>query len=397
MFFSISKKKLDNFPCHHNVNGKVINLDMGWKSIKINDTLFFYKGYCDQKRIEETLLEFDLDPNPKYSGVFCILIVRKDSITITHNLLRLFSIFIYENEISSLPNLKSFDSYQELENFYYLEISSSIQRKEIKNLITTSSNSLTVLEAVDQVNEILTNKFLNFYDQTKSKINLIVNGGLDSITIASYLYKLKIPCNISFNNYQEFSPFMMHNYDLIGDTYTNFKVHLTKDSVNHVAVGDWGDLAFGKDFCYSAFFKYQKIDPYKIINTDHYMYYFYHSTKNQTYYNTLDDDFEKYSLKKIRFKMLKDVLHSNNKSSVFHIDSNVYFVPFADIEIPKIIIELNAKDFIENLLDSSIQKELIKKNAPWMIDAVSKHKNINGRVKMFGLKNKFLEINQGYN
>jgi hypothetical protein len=59
----------------------------------------------------------------------------------------------------------------------------------------------------------------------------------------------------------------------------------------------------------------------------------------------------------------------------WHLGETICFTPLRDIEIFSTIASLNKQDLIDQIFHSTVQKELIKINAPQLLDCLSTNKN----------------------
>jgi hypothetical protein len=59
----------------------------------------------------------------------------------------------------------------------------------------------------------------------------------------------------------------------------------------------------------------------------------------------------------------------------WHLGPTISYTPLRDIEIFKQIASLERTDLINQIMDSSIQKEIISRNAPELLEILSTNKN----------------------
>ena len=94
MFFSISKEKKDNFPCHFIFGDLIINTDIGWHKKNIGNKLLLYKGYCEYKILEDELELITEELYPTQNGNFCCFVLNHDTIEIKTDKNRSFNFIV---------------------------------------------------------------------------------------------------------------------------------------------------------------------------------------------------------------------------------------------------------------------------------------------------------------
>jgi hypothetical protein len=107
------------------------------------------------------------------------------------------------------------------------------------------------------------------------------------------------------------------------------------------------------------------LDDYK--DSLHYSYFSRYinlfKSQSELKYNSLD-----HVIKECSDMIYNDYQH-------WHLGHTMVYTPFRDIEIFDIVAALEKNDLVEQIFNSTVQKELIRLNAPHLIDCLSTDKN----------------------
>jgi len=71
-----------------------------------------------------------------------------------------------------------------------------------------------------------------------------------------------------------------------------------------------------------------------------------------------------------------------NDHQHWHLGNTLTWTPYLDIEIPKILLQLNINDLIPQFLDGRLSKDLIINYNPKIIDSLSQFKNRNSKENL---------------
>ncbi len=371
MFFELSKIKNTAFPKNYFLkNGIYLNCDLGWQKYALRNHTIFFKGYVLDKINQQNFLENTInDPMPRYDGNFICIIVG-ENITITNDKCRgtPLQYKIFEKVTNIEKNLTSVWSNN------YLVITENFDIKEIKfTPYSASYQELDYNSSLNEINKIICNSFEMFLSKNIKPIKIFLSGGIDTLTMYSYLKKFTSKFEIVDYEYFKFTHFYTKNLEKIKKFWGYNQMH------------SWGELpvAFFTGACGDEFFirgpamlsvlaDFHEIDVLSLLDDNRQCYHYnYLFKKNQNYFNKKTR--RKFSKKKNTIDYILNNLINDHQH--WHIDETICFTPFKNIAIPNIICNLPKKNIIEQILHAQFNKDLIIKNDANDLKFLSKQKN----------------------
>lgn len=358
MFFLVSKFLDNSFPNHCRWGDLFINYDNGW-TLENN---LLYKGTTPAG-----LLKVDDALNFKNEkGTFCIFEYKDDGIFLETGEKQKFPIFIDEDKFIVTNIWQDQPAYQGK-----LFISNSI--KKIPYLQPSFEEiNLTDEEIINLVDKNLEDSILNF--RTDKPFQLFVSGGVDTIILASYLIKNKIPYELISGEHTEMDYFLCHHRSKLKNywAYAGGSHHWKEQKI--VLSGALGDENLLRNPV-SAYL-ILKHHGEELVTVCEKNLEFYHSKyflqkKHLDLYSKLHD---------LNFKSekdLKDWLLKGNTVDYqhWHLGNTLFYTPFDNLQLFNLMLNLSYTAARSQLLDASISKELIKRNCPKLLKYVSQSKN----------------------
>ena len=375
MFFEISKIKNQNYPNNYELrNGIFLNCDLGWQRIEYKNHIIFFKGYIldelKDKNFYESIIK---DPTPKFNGNFFGIIVG-DTITITNDNCRGSPLQYVQNE--KITNLER--DHTPVFADKYLTIDDQLTVKENQfSPYTVSYESVEYDSALNQVDKILCDSFEMFLSKNIKPLKIFITGGIDTLTLFSYIKKFTKNFEIVDYEYKKFTHFHVKNWNTkINKFWAYRQMHNWGEIPTILITGSCGDeyLLRGPNTL-SILAEYHQIDVLSLLekNTQCYHYAYFKKDENKKYFQNkknVGTSLKKNVIDHILNNLINDHQH-------WHIDETICFTPFKNISIPKIILNLPKKNIIEQILDAQFNKDLIIKNNPDDLKLLSKYKNFN--------------------
>ena len=377
MFFQISKSKNEKFPNCIRLNHKFcVNLDNDWQIIKDKNNLIIFKGLID---CEDLTLE---SIKNEKKGSYTAIVDDGDNIYVLHDQLRAYPLF-YNTEKTIITNLYQEDIYDrdryELKKIYSdntlrINKDGKIIINHIKTPYNIPDKKYQLNEAVEKINNILNNSISTFCKKNNRPIKINLTGGFDSLLIYSVLKKKNIDFEILDFEYKEWDYFYMNNTSNILKTQPLFsRASMWKNESNVIATGYHGDQIFIREvWLLILFCRLNDIQYNDIKNNFKTSYMYENFIKNEQSNIPLIKDCYAIDKKKIIGKMFSFVRAAD---FMWHIDKTYYWSPLKDLEIMKIILNLNTNDVIDNAFNCTIQRKLLEINYPEVLDLVSEKKN----------------------
>lgn len=386
MFFHISQNKNNNFPNCIKLNQTFFaNLDDDWQIINDEKNLILFKGLIGIQN-----LNIESIKKEKEGSYTAIVVDNDNNIHILHDQFRSYPLF-YNKEKKIITNLYQENMYggnrYELEKIYsdnVLQINEKgeiiINQNNIEYNIPTEKHSLN--DAVYKINELLNKSISAFCDTNKKPIKIPITGGVDSLLIYSILKNKKINFEILDFEHKEWDYFLRQNFKDILKTSKQFIVSsIWKDQSNVVANGHYGDQIFMREVWLLILFCRLNDINYNDIKDNFKSSYNYEFFVKQEKLLNKELTKECYSIDKNKIigKMFS-FLHA--VELIWHINKTYYWTPLKNLQIFKIILNLNTKDFIDNAFNCTIQRRLIELNCPETLDLLSDKKNWNNWGKV---------------
>lgn len=390
MFFSISQKHKDErFPLVHHTGNFKIHLDRGWNQTQIDGNNIFFKGYCDTTAMEDILAEFIVDPTPKYTGNFCVLVISKDRVSISHDVDRSFPLKFYANDL--LTNLPSLDG--ELGDQEHIWADCHVSYKVDGNLSKQYSDThygiftdtLTVEECKSKIRKVLEQKVAGL-KQFETPVHVFLSGGIDTTFVYSLLKnyfddsKIKLVTEEHFET-TEFTARSFQNFkhNPLLWCYNQFH-HWRSPTV--LATGGIGSSVFLRGLgASSVVCAWHGIDLIEELQKVHHCYHKKYFLRDRCQkaikkqYNNRASLLEQFPTYVDLCKELTNIVTNDHQH--WHLENTLSWTPFKDIRILHAILGLSKQDLLKQIMTGFVDIELINEFSPGMCNIISEHKNIN--------------------
>jgi len=385
MFFELSKNKNQDYPNNHELkNGIIFNCDLGWQRIEYKNHVIFFKGYIlDRLKNEEFYESIIKDPTPKFNGNFFSIIVG-ETITITNDNCRGSPLQYRQNE--KITNLEQ--NHTPVWADKYLTVNNDLSVKENQfSPYTVSYENVDYDSALDQVDKILCDSFETFLLKNNKPLKVFLSGGIDTLTMYSYIKKFTKNFEIVDYEYKKFTHFYVKNWNKkIKNFWGYTQIHSWGNMPSVLLTGGCGDEFFLRGpAMLSVLAEHHQIDALALLekNRQCYHYDYLSLEKNNHYFKnkkTFDTSYRKNVVDHILNNLINDHQH-------WHIDETVCFTPFKNISIPNIVLNLPKQNIIEQMLDAQFNKDLIMKNNPDDLKFLSTYKNSIALENLVDIKN----------
>lgn len=376
MFFSISNQVQQNFPNNYLVGNFVINTDPGWLCVRVGSATVVYKGYADQFDLSkniETVLSVD---NASVSGNFCLLVHQDNSIKVYHSQCRSFPVYANASGINNLtPTDKPIWSNQSI------TVNSDLSITETKfNAIGDIDTSTLSREEVEKrIIEILDRKTQQFLSHNTLPVKLFLSGGVDSISVYSFLKKHTTNYERVKCFHYDLDHFFMKNNGDLHEHWGYTQIHHWNDPCV-VTSGTPGDeYTLRAPLTGAMLLHYHGVDIIDLIKNKHGMQKSYFlQDKNIEIFNKIISE-PPVKNKTLLFHQLCTI--NSNDHQHWHIGNTLTWTPLRDLEIFKLYLRLPVEDQIDQFLDSKITKNIIEHNCPGLSKWVADQKNTGNTMK----------------
>jgi hypothetical protein len=372
MFFHVSKTKQDNFPYNHQTNHFVISLDEGWTQVQDyqgND--IWYKGYIDDAPLQWHAVRISTENEPKHTGNFCVIKVTDQGVTIRSDRLRGFPIWYDPDQ--GITNLRHIGETIWTDCLITLNNDLTLIRSYFNVIGEIPNIKLSFDSVVDQVDTILKNKVINFLEHRDMPMRVFLSGGIDTALVFSYLKKYTDDYELILNSHVDYDYFYLKNHGYLSDLWGYTQIHHWCDQC-YLASGSPGDEFTVRSpatanlllMAHGTSIPVLLTDP-KYANCLHYTYF------NQRKY--LDMWAIQESPGDWTDTLTLCCNYNINDWQHWHLGRTLTWTPMRDLEIFKLIASLELEDLKEQVMNSSIQLELIKRNDPTLLGYLSTQKN----------------------
>lgn len=371
MFFNIGHKVLDNFPNHYKHNNLVINYDDGWKQTNTADSkVVIYKGYIDNSNINNAIENITSHKEPQHTGNFCLFYLTDNGVEIRTDRCRSFP--LWYSKTHGIGNLAEFD--KQIYSDAYVAIKDNLELHEVKFQIikTINEDRLDIEQVVNIVDDILYKKIKNFYFNNNTlPLRVFLSGGIDTMTLYSYVLRLGIPHELVKYLHTDLDYFYLKNHHTLQNFWGYRQIHHWRDPCILLSGAPGDEFTCRSPSTANMLLRYHGTSILDSLdaNTDslHYKYF-----KNYSILFESQKNLKFYSFKSVLYKCINMIL---NDYQHWHLGNTLCFTPFRDIDIFNTIARLDKDSLIEQIFTSTIQLQLIKKNAPWLLGGLSTHKN----------------------
>jgi hypothetical protein len=384
MFFELSKIKNQNYPNNHELKNKIFfNCDLGWQRIEYKDYIIFFKGYILDNIKNEDFYEIIIkNPIPKFNGNFFCIIVG-ETITISNDVCRGSPLQYVQKE--KVTNLEKDLTPVWADKYLTIDYELTVIENQYSPY-TAFYEDVDYNSALDQVDKILCNSFEIFLSKNNKPLKVFLSGGIDTLTMYSYIKRFTKKFEIVDYEYVKFTHFYVKNWQTKIKKFWGYtQIHSWGDDPSVLLTGGCGDEYFLRGpAMLSILAEYHQLDVLSLLekNKDCY-HYEYFKDKNKDYFKN-KKNFNTSSKKNVVDHVLNNLINDHQH---WHIDETICFTPFKNIAIPNIMLNLPKQNIIEQMLNAQFNKDLIIKNNPDDLKFLSTYKNSSALENLISIKN----------
>jgi hypothetical protein len=374
MFFQISKSTQNNFPNNYQTENFVISLDEGWSTaMDRHNNKIWYKGYLDDLNLSDHVLDIAEEEEPQHSGNFCVIKVFDQGLTIRSDRLRSFPLW---HDAEGLTNLYPKGETIWTDSFVMLKNDMTLIHSKFDAIGAIDDSTLSATEVIDQVDAILDEKVKAFLSNLKSPLRVFLSGGIDTALIFSYVQKHTKNYELVLNSHCDFDYFYLKNHSTLSNNWGYNQIHHWNEHCV-LASGAPGDeftvrspttanmllLHYGTSIA-------ELLDDPRYADCLHYLYF--NKQKNLDLWSKQKTEYVEQSLRDVIKKCCD---YNINDWQHWHIGKTLTWTPLRDLRIFKLLARLELPSLKDQIMNSVVQRELIKRNNPTLLDYLSTQKN----------------------
>ena len=376
MFFCISSYQRDNFSLHWTVDNIHIDTDNGWQSSEHDSTLFIYKGYTDQGKLDQQLLTIDNSA----SGNFCIIAIDRAQkiIKLTTDRCRSFPIY-FENQ-QAITNLTQLVNTAWTDSIVESDFDLNVIEHKVDVIGSVDSSELSYKSALEQVDDILFEKTKQFVANNDLPLKVFLSGGVDTMLVYSYLVRAGANFELIEYNHFDHDYFWRENSHLIKQFWGYSQIHHWRQPCV-LASGAPGDEFMLRSPTTANLFltRYSTSIPQLLEQYTDCLHHPYFSQKKHLelfkQQSTTTQDTSDWALCNI---VANDWQH-------WHLGNTLTWTPLRDLEIFKILLRLPLSHAINQIMNSEFSRFLIERNTPGATRFLSDQKNTGPALKNLNL------------
>lgn len=377
MFFRIAPTETDRFPHHYRLTEHhVLGVDAGWTHQSCPNGAVYFKGYSsDTLSLPQIARHLYDHPDQSYSGNYCVIIVRNNSVRVAHDSCRGFPVWCNTDTVTNLESLS-----RQVWAEQYVTITEG-QITVHARPTHTENPMMSYTDTLNRVHDIICTTFERFLSHNTLPLKIFVSGGIDTVMCLSYLKKFTTQFELIDYEYKKFTHFYKKNWhSRIRNFWGYQQIHSWGNEPVALVSGSMGDEYFMRGPSTANLFllgvhqtSINEILPghendymFAYLSKDNSQKIFHEHTVSKLYTHiTLS---KKNTISYIEHNLANDHQH-------WHLDETITFTPWKNITIPKLLMNLSLNDYKKQILNAEFNKDLIARNNPDDLKMLSKFKN----------------------
>jgi hypothetical protein len=373
MFFSLTYCTKLNFSTRYELGKLNLYTDQGWHCKKVDGVTTVYKGYADEFDLAENLSLVINQSTPIFTGNFCAICYEHSSgrVFIKSDVWRSFPIFIHENEITNLvPDKK----VAWADSIVLVDQEFNIVEEKFDVIGKISTDRLSSDDALNQINNILSEKTQKFLSHNVLPIKVHLSGGVDSLLVYSLLKNSSSNYEIIKSGHFDYDKFWLLNDTQIKTNFWGYnQIHHWNDPCVLTSGAPGDEFMLRSPVTIDMLLKYRGFSILEILEENKNILHndYFRKQKHMEIFKNQQID-QTLSINEFYWNLCNIVV---NDWQHWHIGNTLTWTPLRDLEIFKIMLRLDEDDAISQILNSTISVQLIEKNAPGLSMLMSDQKN----------------------
>lgn len=249
---------------------------------------------------------------------------------------------------------------------------------------TIDTAELSLDQAVDLIHNNLVAKF-SALQKDLCNPQLFVTGGVDTVL----LYALAKDVPVLDYEHFEYDDFTNCNIKNLQRQHWGYgQIHHWRDPAVLIS-GACGDEFFlrGPDII-AVWCAWHNIDIAAMLTRSSYYHavYFQKPRNMQLFTDAYQRRHQIQAQYPNKLDLVKYILDYNaNDHQHWHLGNTMTWTPYKDLEITKIMLQINQADLLDHMLDATVNRKLIQLSDPRAIELLSSFKNLNSRQHLYKL------------
>lgn len=390
MFFSISREHQENFPNQYQMGPLVVNTDSGWAHSQVGSATVVYKGYADEFDLSQNLHNILLQPQPCYTGNFCVFVYQNNCLEIKTDRYRSFPIYIGDTINNLVPGGRTVWA----DGMITVHNDLAVTENQFDAIGEVETSELTKQQVLLAIVDLLDKKTQAFLDHNKLPVNVYLTGGVDTLLVYSFLQKYTDCYDIVDYLHIDYDYFWLKNS-------TDIKSHWAYKQIHHwktpcvLTSGTPGDeFMLRAPATGNMLLMHHNVNIVDLLVKQDYMQtQYFLKDKNTTIFHNMAQDAALGRLTKDKNLLFRELCNMNlNDWQHWHIGNTLTWTPLRDLEIFKLFLRLPVEHVVDQLLGSKISLDIIEHNCPGLSRSVSRQKNSNNSMSnLVGILNQVVD------
>jgi hypothetical protein len=374
MFFCIGRDDNDNYPCQERFGSLVVSTDPGWTRSTIAGHPVLFKGYVDQGRLQDRLLEIIQQSVPMITGNFCVLIYTPDQGIIDIMTDRYRSFPLYYTKGVAVTNLCALEQVAWADST--VTVTEDLDITERKHDIIGSNQPGNI--TVDQIDHYLRDKIYTWLHHNDLPVKIFLSGGVDTTLLYSYVKAAGADHEVVWCSHIDHDYFYVSNHGDLDRHWAYRQIHHWLDDCVLVS-GTPGDeftmrspatanlwlLAHGTDM------------PEQLAHNPDCLHHDYFSQpKHLALFQQQKQDWQPPD------DLVWHLCNINtNDWQHWHLGRTLTWTPLRDLALFRMFLGLPYQQILAQILDSQVSINLIEHNQPGLSDIISNKKNTGNSMR----------------
>lgn len=374
MFFHIGKITQSNFPHNHQSKDFIISLDEGWTHVQDhlgNDV--WYKGYLDDDILSRFAVNISSETIPSYSGNFCVIKITDQGVVLRSDRSRSWPLW-YDPSLG-LTNLHDIGETIWVDCLVTLNQDLTLTRSYHDAIGPISNITNSFETVVNEIDHILDKKISNFLSIIDKPLRVFLSGGIDTALVFSYIKKHTSNYDLILANHLDYDYFYLKNHSYLETLWGYTQIHHWLDDC-YLASGAPGDEYTARSpVTANILLRSHGTSIPELLQDPKYADCLHYSYFMQDKYLKMWDDQTGDPVWPLDEAVKVCCNYNINDWQHWHLGRTLTWTPLRELDVFKLVASLGIDDLKDQVMNSVLQIELIRRNDPKILTYLSEQKN----------------------
>jgi hypothetical protein len=239
---------------------------------------------------------------------------------------------------------------------------------------TINTEPITLDEALDQVDAIISNKTQAFLSHNNKPIRAFTSGGVDSTLVLAYLSKYTDAYTLIQCAHIDYDKFWLLNSETIQSNYWAYKqIHHWRDSCVLTSGTPGDEFMLRSPVTVNWILRNHGLSVNELLATEEYSDCLHKDYFLQNKHaNIFASDFAPVSSQQLIYQVCDTIV---NDWQHWHLGNTLTWTPLRDLAITKIMLRVPVADLVRQIMNSEFSRKLILRTCPVLNAVISDKKN----------------------